>query len=72
MLSRYTYQWLYNVGMHFNAEVDQNLPCGSRFIIIYTNCYLIDRRAVGNIFTNCKSTDGIEQIQGSCNLISGV
>ena len=31
-------QWLENVDMHMYANFDQNIPCGSRVINIFTNC----------------------------------
>ena len=31
-------QWLGNVDMHMYAKFDQNTPCGSRVMNIFTNC----------------------------------
>ena len=33
----YIYQWLDNVDMHLYAKCDQNMPCGSRVMSIFTN-----------------------------------
>ena len=34
----YGCQWLGNVDMHMRAKFDQNIPCGSRVMNIFTNC----------------------------------
>ena len=36
-------QWLDSVGMHTYAKFDQNIPCGSRVMNIFTNCKRTDR-----------------------------
>ena len=33
-----------NVGMHLNADFDQNIPCGSRVMSIFTNLPRADGR----------------------------
>ena len=38
----YACQWLDNVDMHTYANFDQNIPCGSRVMSIFTNWYLTD------------------------------
>ena len=32
-------QWLDNVDIHAYAKFDQNIPCGSRVMSIFPNCY---------------------------------
>ena len=34
----YTCQWLDNVDMYLYAKCDQNMPCSSKIMSIFTNC----------------------------------
>ena len=55
----YARQWLDNVDMHLYANFDQNIPCGSRVMIIFTNC---ERSHTVIIY--------IVHTFGSCNMVS--
>ena len=49
------------IDMHMYAKCDQNIPCGSRAMSIFTYCYRTDRLTHIVI---------IVQTQGLCNVIS--